>query len=447
MKFCINSFQSMPFSSVSVVLLFLSFSLNLNAEVKSTSIWAVNVGGNSYLSVDGQTYQSDDCSQEIGCKQVSEIKGTHDQLLYRSYREGDISFSQEVQNGLYDITLHFMEPKDTPVGARLFDVLVEDITQISNLDIRGLRDGKIHSALSRTIPSVKVTDGVLNIALKGVDGTPVISGFDVQRRYKTDENNWQLIWSDEFDRDGAINSENWSINIWPARKVNSEDQTYTERTKNLRVENGLLVIEAHKEKFRDAEYTSARIHTEGKLDLLYGKIEVSARLPEGQGTWPAIWMLPSNPFQFATTCAPDDDWQGSRTCDAWPNSGEIDIMEHVGYDPNIVHGTVHTKSNYWKNWNQHKGSIQLQDVHKQFYRYGLIWTADSITTTVNDIPYFTYNRSSDDWKQWPFSHPFNIILNLAIGGDWGRAGGPIDNSVFPLRLEVDYVRVYKRSAK
>ena len=93
-------------------------------------------------------------------------------MLYRTYREGDISFVQEIQNGIYDITLHFIEPRDTPVGARLFDVLVEDTTQISNLDIRGLRDGKIHSALSRTIPSVRVTDGYLNISLKGVDGAP-----------------------------------------------------------------------------------------------------------------------------------------------------------------------------------------------------------------------------------------------------------------------------------
>ena len=416
---------------------------NVSGEIESNTIWAVNMGGQSFTQADGSTFLADNCQPQITCPEISKVLGTHNQLLYRSYREGNFSFSQQIENGLYDITLHFMEPLDTPVGKRLFDVIIQDITQIANLDIRGLRDGKIHSALSRTIPNVEVTNGSLTIALIGTRGLPVISGFEVQQRQSSEHRNWRLIWSEEFDQDGGIDPNNWSIDIWPSRKVNAEDQTYTERKKNLRVYDGLLIIEAHKEKFRGAEYTSARIHSAGKMDLLYGKIEVSARLPKGQGTWPAIWMLPSDPFRYATTCGPDADWQGSKHCDAWPNSGEIDIMEHVGYDPNIIHGTVHTKSNYWKNWNQHKGSIQLQDVDKHFYRYGLEWNADTITTTVNDIPYFTYHRQSDDWQQWPFDHPFNVILNLAIGGNWGRAGGPIDNSVFPLRMEVDYVRVYK----
>ena len=117
------------------------------------------------------------------------------------------------------------------------------------------------------------------------------------------------------------------------------------------------------------------------MDLLYGKIEVSARLPKGQGTWPAIWMLPSDPFRYATTCDSNEEWQGSKHCDAWPNSGEIDIMEH-GYQPNIIHGTVHTKSNYWKNCNKYKDSIQIEDAHKHFYRYGLVWTKDSIAKSI-----------------------------------------------------------------
>lgn len=446
MKKIINLISTNFICLINLSLLIVSLSVAANSEVISIPVWSVNVGGESYTDINGTVFTADICNQKTMCHKVSAIKGTHSQPLYTTYQIGNLGFDQEVENGLYDITLHFMEPNNTPVGQRRFDVLVEDNTEISSLDIRGLRDGKIRSALSRTIPNIKVSDGALNINLRGINGLPVISGFEVHRRYERQEQNWHLFWHDEFDRDGQIDPANWSFNIWPAGKVNNEDQTYTDRTTNLRIEDGLLVIEAHREKFRGAEYTSARIHSAGKLDLLYGKIEVSARLPKGQGTWPAIWMLPSNPFRYSTTCAPDDDWQGSKTCDAWPNSGEIDIMEHVGFDPNIVHGTVHTKSNYWRNWNQHKGSIQLEDVHKHFYRYGLIWTADSITATVNDIPYFTYHRTANNWQQWPFDSPFNIILNLAIGGNWGRAGGPIDNSAFPLRMEVDYVRVYKSTS-
>ena len=100
-------------------------------------------------------------------------------------------------------------------------------------------------------------------------------------------------------------------------------------------------------------------------------------------------------------------------------------MEHVGYDPNIVHGTVHTKSNYWKNWNQHKGSIQLEDVHKHFYRYGLLWDADTITTTVNDIPYFTFKKNADDWKQWPLLPIISVFLKGKVGNIIYRSGNSI----------------------
>ena len=269
----------------------------------------------------------------------------------------------------------------------------------------------------------------------------------MRQRQPTDTSPWALLWSDEFNKDGAVDADKWNIETWPARKVNNEDQTYTTRAKNLRIKDGLLVIEAHKEDYAGAKYSSARINSAGKMDILYGKLEVRARLPKGQGTWPAIWMMPTDPFRYATNCGPSKvDWQGNGACDAWPNSGEIDIMEHVGYDPNIVHGTVHTKDYVWVHWSQRKGSIKLDNVHENFYRYGLEWTPDSLTTTVNDVPYFTYYRDSDDWASWPFNHPFHVILNLAIGGDWGRAGGPIDNSAFPLRLEIDYVRAYRATA-
>ncbi len=417
------------------------------ADIHSPVVWALNVGGGQFNADSVLQYQSDDCTESARCLSVPAVEGTQVQPLYKSYRTGELLFSRPLDNGVYDLTLHFMEPEDLAKGERLFDVLAEGNVVIGNLDVRGSRDGRMRSALSRTIPNIQVDDGRFDISLRGLEGLPVISGFEVRQRQPTDTSPWALLWSDEFNKDGAVDADKWNIETWPARKVNNEDQTYTTRAKNLRIKDGLLVIEAHKEDYAGAKYSSARINSAGKMDILYGKLEVRARLPKGQGTWPAIWMMPTDPFRYATNCGPSKvDWQGNGACDAWPNSGEIDIMEHVGYDPNIVHGTVHTKDYVWVTWSQRKGSIKLDNVHENFYRYGLEWTPDSLTTTVNDVPYFTYYRDSDDWASWPFNHPFHVILNLAIGGDWGRAGGPIDNSAFPLRLEIDYVRAYRATA-
>jgi licheninase len=187
----------------------------------------------------------------------------------------------------------------------------------------------------------------------------------VRERTARDESG-ELVWSDEFDEDGAPNADHWNVEVWAAGVVNDEDQAYTARSKNVRVEDGNLVIETHREDYDGARYTSGRLQSMGKADFLYGRIEVRARLPEGQGTWPAIWMLSSSPFTYATTCTDDEDWQGSDDCDAWPNSGEIDIMEHVGYQMNHVHGTVHSKDFHWTIWNQRKGRILLDDVADEF---------------------------------------------------------------------------------
>ena len=437
-------------SIISSLIAALGFSLMANwvaADIHSPVVWAVNVGGGQFNADSVLQYQADDCDEKHLCLNVPAVEGTQVQPLYKTYRTGELLFSQPMDNGVYDLTLHFMEPEDLAKGERLFDVLAQGDIVIDNLDVRSSRDGRMRSALSRTIPNIQVTEGQFEISLKSLKGLPVISGFEVRQRQSTGESAWTMLWQDEFDQDGSVNADKWNIETWPARKVNDEDQTYTTRAKNLRIENGLLIIEAHKEDYAGAKYSSARVNSAGKMDILYGKIEVRARLPKGQGSWPAIWMMPTDPYRYATNCGPSKiDWQGNGACDAWPNSGEIDIMEHVGYDHNIVHGTVHTKDYVWVHWSQRKGSIKLEDVDKNFYRYGLEWTPDSLTTTVNDIPYFTYYRDSDDWASWPFNHPFHVILNLAIGGNWGRAGGPIDNSAFPMRLEIDYVRAYRATA-
>lgn len=342
---------------------------------------------------------------------------------------------------MYDITFHFAEPDEVSGGERVFDTLVEGEAVIRELDIMASRDGKIHSALTVTIPDVVIADGELNVRFEASHGEPVLSAL-VVRSKKPPRDDWELVWSDEFDAT-SLDADKWSIEEWPARKVNDEDQTYTKRSKNIRLENGFLVLEAHKEELNNAAYTSGRIHSSGKGDFLYGRFEVRARLPAGKGSWPAIWMLPSNPYFYATTCEDGEDWQGSSSCDAWPNSGEIDIMEHVGYQMGHVHGTVHNEAYYWLKWEQRKGRILLHDVDTAFHVYALEWTPDRIDAYVDGTLYFTYMNENDGWRSWPYDQPFHLIMNVAVGGAWGRAGGGIDPSIFPLQMRVDWARVYR----
>jgi beta-glucanase (GH16 family) len=408
-------------------------------------VWAVNVGGDEASGVDGVEYRADESISggEIGI--LDKTKGSQDGVLYESYRIGDIEVRHPIQNGLYDIIFKFAEPADIPVGERVFDVFAEGQLVIDDLDVRKARDNKIVSALERAAMDVRVADGRLDITFEASTGEPILSAIVVRRKY-TDPREWELDWADEFDYEGPPDPSRWNIDIWRRGKANSEDQTYTDFPRNVRVENGVLVLEAHKEDYNNAHYTSGRINSQGKGDILYGRVEVRAKLPRGQGTWPAIWMLPSDPYNYATNCVAPEEWQGSLTCDAWPNSGEIDIMEHVGFDMQTIHGTVHNKAYYWVNWEQRKASVEGKNVDEEFHVYSLEWTPDYIYIFLDGSPYFFYLNEKTGWKAWPFDKPFNVILNLAIGGDWGRAGGPIDNSLFPTRMEVDYVRVYKPAA-
>ena len=412
--------------------------------VKSATdlVWAINVGGPAYDGIDGTSYGAEESVSGGTVGTMELVKGSQDPTLYQTYRTGDIQVAHPIANGIYDVTFHFAEPDEVGGGERVFDGFAEGKRVIDDLDVMLFRDGKVFSALTVTAPNVEVSDGELNISFEASVGEPALSGLVVRDKNRP-TGEWELVWSDEFDGP-ELDDTKWSPNIWPPRKVNDEDQAYTGREKNIRIEDGMLVIEAHKEDYEGAEYTSGRVHSEGKGDFLYGRFEVRAKLPRGQGTWAAIWMLPSDPYKYSTTCEPGEDWQGSKTCEAWPNSGEIDIMEHVGYQMGHVHGTVHNEAYYWLKWEQRKGRILLDDLDEEFHVYALEWTPERIDIFVDDVHYFMYVNEGTGWNAWPYDHPYNLILNLAVGGAWGRAGGPIDDSIFPQQMLIDYARVYQR---
>jgi beta-glucanase (GH16 family) len=246
---------------------------------------------------------------------------------------------------------------------------------------------------------------------------------------------YKLVWSDEFghDPDGLPDPTKWSYEEGFIR--NNESQYYTKaRLENARVENGQLIIEGRKEAYSPpgdyaglpvmAHYTSAALETIGKADWQYGRIEVRAKLPAGKGVWPAIWTLGSNIHQIG-----------------WPRCGEIDIMELVGKEPGIIHGTLH----YFVNGKHASIGHQLPVDHPEagFHVYAAEWTPDRIDLFVDDQKYVSFNTSlADDNGQNPFRKPHYLILNLALGGNWG---GPIDDSIFPQRMTVDYVRVYQKA--
>ncbi|WP_044891622.1 glycoside hydrolase family 16 protein [Opitutus terrae] len=240
---------------------------------------------------------------------------------------------------------------------------------------------------------------------------------------------WQLVWSDEFDRDGLPDPARWSYDVGGHGWGNRELQFYTDaRAENARIENGRLIIEARREPWQEKNYTSARLVTKGHGDWLYGRFEIRAKLPQGVGTWPAIWMLP-------TTWDLGDG--------GWPDNGEIDIMEHVGYDPGVIHVSTHSQKYQWQKNTQRTATMNVPDAMSAFHIYALEWDGEEIRGYIDDRHYFTSRKDGGDWKSWPFFRPFHLVLNLAIGGAWGGVKG-VDNSIFPQRMEIDYVRVYER---
>jgi beta-glucanase (GH16 family) len=239
-----------------------------------------------------------------------------------------------------------------------------------------------------------------------------------------------LIWSDEFEVDGLPDPEKWLYAVGGHGWGNSESQYYTRaRHENARVENGKLIIEARKENWiadegfiRSSDYTSARLVSKGHGDWLHGRMEVRAKLPAGRGTWPAIWMLPTSNAEIG-----------------WPYSGEIDIMEHVGFDMGVIHGSIHNAQRHGAN--PITNTISIENVDTEFHIYSVDWTPSAFRFFVDGFEYHSYTDPGTGLPAWPFILPFHLIMNVAVGGAWGGAHG-IDPDIWPQRMEVDYVRVY-----
>lgn len=246
--------------------------------------------------------------------------------------------------------------------------------------------------------------------------------------YIYDENisDYELVYSDEFDTldkskyifetgNGIQGFGNWEL------------EYYTSRTENIKAENGNLVITALKESYSGFNYTSAKITS--NYSFKYGVIEVKAKLPEGIGTWPAIWMLPKE-----------------YTWGSWPYCGEIDIMEHVGYDQGNVLGTIHTGAFNGSNGLQKSGHLVFDDVSTNYHIYKLEWLPDKLKFYIDDYLYFEYvpgdYSSEPDNDYWPFDKDYRFILNVAIGGLFGGKKG-VDDSKLPQSMYVDYVHIYQ----
>jgi beta-glucanase (GH16 family) len=242
----------------------------------------------------------------------------------------------------------------------------------------------------------------------------------------------EIVMQDEFDVEGAPNSEIWGFNIGTGENGwgNNELQYYTNRTENVKVENGSLLIVANEESYNGASYTSARLLTKGKFEQTYGRYEARIRLPYGQGMWPAFWLLGA------------DCGDGTDGTLIWPACGEIDIMENRGTEPTTVSSAVHGPGYSAGKAITKSYSLDNDRFDTDFHVFGIEWGPEYINFYVDDV---LYNQITpeDVTGDWVYDRPFYIIINLAVGGDFG--GAPNSETVFPQYMLVDYVRVYKNN--
>jgi beta-glucanase (GH16 family) len=240
------------------------------------------------------------------------------------------------------------------------------------------------------------------------------------------DSNWSFDstpdWADEFITNGRPDTSKWTYDLGGGGWGNSELEYYTNLPTNVSIDTGILTITALKQSLGGESYTSTRIVSKGTGSMLYGRVEVRAKLPSGVGTWPAIWMLPDT-YAYG----------------AWPNSGEVDIMEMVGYAPNVVHFSAHNALFYAANAKTSTYTIATASTAYHLYRED--WTPYAIRGYYDNTLVFTYVNPGTGSNAWPYDQKFHLLMNIAVGGSWGGING-VDSTAFPTRMQVDYVRFY-----
>ena len=235
------------------------------------------------------------------------------------------------------------------------------------------------------------------------------------------KNNYKLVWSELFTKP-YIDRNKWNIEVREPGWVNNELQAYTDRANNITIQNNQLIINAKKEEYNTAKFTSGRINTFKKISWKYGRFEVRAKIPMEKGSWPAIWLLNDN-----------------IESKGWPECGEIDIMEHINTE-NLIYGTLHTKEYNHMNDNQIGKNVQVNNLGTNFNTYGLEWDSETLIWLINDKPFHKIYKKDYFKKDWPFDSKYFLIINQAIGGFW--PGNPEDN-FDSTQFIIDWIKIYQ----
>lgn len=304
-----------------------------------------------------------------------------------------------------------------------------DGSEISDVAKLGYTPSALHASNASSLVGPATAEGRYRLAVD--DNGTLSTEFVKNTSISIPAGYTRMIFHEEFEYEGLPDPAYWGYEKGMVR--NGESQYYTEaRLENCRVSDGKLIITAIKEDYTDpstgetAEYTSASIHTQNKVKFTYGRIDVRAKLPAAKGTWPAIWLMPN------------DSYYGP-----WPRSGEIDIMECVGYEPNVIHFTSHTSQQNGGDNNKNHFTMRVMNPapHEDFHVYSLEWTENKLTWYVDGKRGFSVVKNSPLWTGWPFDRDFYLILNFAWGG-WGGQQGT-EPEKLPLTYEVDYVRIFQ----